>query len=144
MQEYIEFFKAHPILSVAWVGLFIALLVTWFKSALSKVKQVNPQEATLLMNKQDAQIIDVRSKDDFRRGHIVNAVNIPMAEIKNNSNTNLEKYKAKPIILVCSAGMTSAQAAELLVKKGYEQVFNLKGGMGEWQTANLPVSKSKR
>lgn len=144
MHEYIEFFKAHPILSMAWVGLFIALLVTWFKGAVSKVKHVNPQEAVLMVNKQDAQMVDVRSKEDFRRGHIVNAVNIPMAEIKNNTNTHLEKLKDKPIILVCNAGMTSAQAGELLVKQGFEQVFSLKGGMGEWQSANLPVSKSKR
>ncbi|MDF0535980.1 rhodanese-like domain-containing protein [Shewanella yunxiaonensis] len=144
MQEYIEFFKAHPVLTLAWVGLFIAVLVTWLKGAVSKVKNVNAQEATLLINKQDAQVVDVRSKEEFRKGHIVNAVNIPMAEIKNKTNTNLEKYKAKPIILVCNAGMTSVQAGELLVKDGFEQVFSLKGGMGEWQSANMPISKAKR
>ena len=40
--------------------------------------------------------------------------------------------------------MTSGQAAQLLTKQGFENVFNLKGGMGEWQGANLPVVKSKR
>ncbi|BCV68521.1 rhodanese-like domain-containing protein [Shewanella carassii] len=144
MQEYVEFFKAHPMLSLAWVGLFIAVIVTLFKSGFSKVKSVDHQQAIFLMNKEDAKVIDVRAKDDFRKGHILNALNVPMADIKNNQASNLEKYKTTPIILVCNAGMTSSQAAQILVKQGFEKVFNLKGGMGDWQAANMPVSKSKR
>ncbi|TVP10659.1 rhodanese-like domain-containing protein [Shewanella sp. MSW] len=144
MQEYVEFFKAHPMLSLAWVGLFIAVIVTLFKSGFSKVKSVDHQQAIFLMNKEDAKVVDVRAKDDFRKGHILNALNVPMADIKNNQTTNLEKYKTTPIILVCNAGMTSSQAAQILVKQGFEKVFNLKGGMGDWQAANMPVSKSKR
>ncbi|MGI2856039.1 rhodanese-like domain-containing protein [Shewanella algae] len=144
MQEYVEFFKAHPMLSLAWVGLFIAVIVTLFKSGFSKVKSVDHQQAIFLINKEDAKVIDVRAKDDFRKGHILNAQNVPMADIKNNQAANLEKYKTTPIILVCNAGMTSSQAAQILVKQGFEKVFNLKGGMGDWQAANMPVSKSKR
>ncbi|HDS1210878.1 rhodanese-like domain-containing protein [Shewanella algae] len=144
MQEYVEFLKAHPMLSLAWVGLFIAVVVTLFKSGFSKVKTVDHQQAIFLMNKEDAKVIDVRANGDFRKGHIINAQNVPMADIKNNQIANLEKYKTTPIILVCNAGMTSSQAAQILVKQGFEKVFNLKGGMGDWQAANMPVSKSKR
>ena len=142
MQEYINFFHAHTILCVAWAALLVALIVTGFKIAFSKVKNINTQQATLLMNKEEAVVIDVRTKDEFRKGHIVNALNMPMADMKN-SHANLEKYKSKPIILVCNAGMTSSQAGQLLVKDGFEQVYSLKGGMGEWQAANLPVSRKK-
>lgn len=131
-------------LSLAWVGLFVALIVTVFKSSLSKVKNVNHQELTLMVNKQDAKVVDVRSKEEFKKGHIVDALNVTMSEIKNNQTTSLEKYKTSPIILVCNAGMTSAQAAELLVKQGFENIHNLKGGMGDWRSANMPVVKSKR
>jgi rhodanese-related sulfurtransferase len=144
MQEYIEFLKANPMLSLAWIGLLVALLVSVFKSSLSKVKTLDHQQATLLINKQNAKIIDVRSKDEFKKGHIVDAVNIPLSEIKNNQTSALEKFKASPIIMVCSAGMTSAQAAQLMVKAGFESVYNLKGGMSEWQQSNLPVAKQKR
>ncbi|MBV7317499.1 rhodanese-like domain-containing protein [Shewanella sp. NIFS-20-20] len=144
MQEYIEFLKAHPMLSLAWVGLFIALLVTMVKSSLSKVKNVNNHELTMMINRQDAKVIDVRGKEDFKKGHIAGALNVPMADIKNNQATSLEKFKTSPIVMVCSAGMTSSQAAQLLISQGFEQVYNLKGGMGEWQSANLPVQKSKR
>ena len=144
MQEYIEFFKANHMLSLAWVGLFIALIVSVIKSGMSKVKNIPHQDAILLMNKEEAKVIDVRAQDDFKKGHIVGAVNIPLADIKNNQIASLEKYKARPIILVCNAGMTSSQAAQLMVKQGFENVNNLKGGMGDWQAANLPVKKSKR
>lgn len=144
MQEYIEFLKANPMLSLAWIGLLVALLVSVFKSSLSKVKTVDHQQATLLINKQNAKIVDVRSKEEFKKGHIVDAVNIPLAEIKNNQLSALENAKASPIIMVCNAGMTSAQAAQLMVKAGFESVYNLKGGMSEWQQSNLPVAKAKR
>ena len=144
MQEYMEFFKANPMLSIAWVGLFVGLIVVVFKSSVSKVKNVNHQEATLMINKEDAKVVDVRGKEEFKKGHIVGAINLPLADIKNNQLGNLENAKASPIIMVCNAGMTSSQAAQLMVNHGFENVNNLKGGMGEWQSNNLPVSKSKR
>jgi len=123
MQEYIEFFKANPMLSLAWVGLFVVLVVTVIKSSLSKIKTINHQELTMMVNRQDAKVVDVRSSDEFRKGHIVDAVNVTLAEIKNNQTTALEKYKGSPIILVCNAGMTSSQAAQLLSKQGLALVF---------------------
>ncbi|QLE83652.1 MULTISPECIES: rhodanese-like domain-containing protein [Shewanella] len=144
MQEYIEFFRANPLLSLAWVGLFIGLLVSVYKSSVSKVTNVDHQQATLLINKQDAKVVDVRSKEEFKKGHIVGAINIPLSDIKNNQMSALENDKASPIIMVCNAGMVSTQAAQLMVKAGFESVHSLKGGMGDWQQNNLPVSKSKR
>ncbi|QFU25045.1 rhodanese-like domain-containing protein [Shewanella eurypsychrophilus] len=144
MQEYIEFLKANPMLSLAWIGLLIGLIVSVFKSTVSKVTTVDHQQATLLINKQDAKVVDVREKADFKKGHIVGALNVPLSEIKNNQLSALEKFKASPIIMVCNAGMVSSQASQLMVKAGFESVHNLKGGMGDWQSNNLPVSKSKK
>ena len=144
MQEYLEFFKAHPMLSVAWVVLFVALIVTMIKSALSGVKNITHQDLVLKVNRENAKVVDVRSKDEFKKGHIVDALNVPLADIKNNQLAVLEKFKSSPIILVCNTGMTSGQAAQLLAKQGFENLANLKGGMNEWQSANLPVQKSKR
>ncbi|MCJ8302703.1 rhodanese-like domain-containing protein [Shewanella sp.] len=144
MQEYIEFLKANPMLSLAWIGLLIGLIVSVFKSSISKVTTIDHQQATLLINKQNAKVIDVREKGEFKKGHIVDALNVPLSEIKNNQLSALEKFKASPIIMVCNAGMVSSQASQLMVKAGFESVHNLKGGMGEWQSSNLPVTKSKK
>ncbi|MGK0409998.1 MAG: rhodanese-related sulfurtransferase [Shewanella psychromarinicola] len=144
MQEYMEFFKANPMLSLAWIGLFVTLVFSVIKSSISKVKLVSHQELTLMVNKQDARVVDVRGKEEFKKGHIVDALNVTLSEIKNNQVTSLENFKTNPIILVCDSGTTSSQAAQLLTKQGFENVSNLKGGMGEWKGANLPVVKSKR
>jgi len=144
MQEYIEFLEANPMLSLAWIGLLIGLIVSVVKSSISKVINVDNQGATLLINKQSAKVIDVREKGEFKKGHIVDAINVPLAEIKNNQLSALEKYKASPIIMVCNAGMVSSQAAQLMVKAGFESVHSLKGGMGDWRSSNLPVAKSRR
>ncbi|MCL1038650.1 rhodanese-like domain-containing protein [Shewanella corallii] len=144
MQEYIEFFKANPMLSLAWVGLLVAVIVTTVKAAVSGIKNIGNQELSILVNRENAKVVDVRSKEEFKKGHIVDAINVPMADIKNNQLSAVEKFKSTPIILVCNTGMTSSQAAQLLAKQGFENLLNLKGGMGDWQAANLPVKKSKR
>jgi rhodanese-related sulfurtransferase len=141
MQAYIEFFQANPIMSLAWVGLFTALIISVIKSSTSKVKNISHQELTILVNRQNAKIVDVRAKEEFKKGHIIDSLNVTLADIKNNQATSLEKYKTNPIILVCKTGMTSSQAAQLLVKQGFENVHNLKDGVDGWQTANLPLVK---
>ncbi|MCF7982121.1 MAG: rhodanese-like domain-containing protein, partial [Pseudomonadales bacterium] len=54
----------------------------------------------------------------------------------------LEKYKDRPIILVCKMGQHSGAAAKVLAKAGFEQVIRMSGGMAEWGSSNLPVVKS--
>ncbi len=104
---------------------------------------VEPLRATEMINHKDAAVIDVRSAADFATGHIVNAVNIPMNGFKNQMAV-LSKYKGKPIIVNCKSGGQSGAACEQLRKQGFEEVYNLKGGILAWQAANLPLSRKKR
>ena len=104
---------------------------------------VEPLGATEMINHKDATVIDVRSAADFAAGHIVNAVNIPMNGFKNQLAV-LGKYKGKPIIVNCKSGGQSGAACEHLRKQGFEEVYNLKGGILAWQAANLPLSRKKR
>ena len=73
MQEYIDFITNNPMLSAAWVAIAAMLIHSVVKDKLSKTNNINPQEATLLINKQDAIVVDIRSVDEFKKGHIVNA-----------------------------------------------------------------------
>jgi len=72
--------------------------------------------------KEGAVIIDVRSKGEFDSGHIKNAINIPLDQLRNQ----LHKFKDKnqPIITCCASGMRSASAKSLLLTIGYTKVFN--------------------
>lgn len=141
MQEYIDFFSNNPMLSLAWVAIAAMLIHSLVKDKISGVKTITAQEATLLINKQDAIIVDVRSADEFQKGHIVNAKNITLSQIEKGSFSAIENNKQSPIIVVCESGTRSTSAAAKLVKAEFAQVTSLFSGMSGWKAANLPTTK---
>ncbi|WP_085991923.1 rhodanese-like domain-containing protein [Oceanobacillus senegalensis] len=76
-----------------------------------------------------AQLIDVREPQEFQRGHILGARNIPVTQLKQRL---VELRKDKPVYLYCQGGSRSARAAQLLHKKGYQDIYQLKGGFKKW------------
>jgi rhodanese-related sulfurtransferase len=141
MQEYIDFFSNNLILTIAWIVLAAMVVNSFLKDKLTGVKSVNTQEATFLINKQNAIVVDIRSQDEYKKGHIVNAKNIPLSQIEQGNLAGIESHKETPIILVCDSGARTSGAATKLVKAGFTQVHNLLAGMGGWQSANLPTTK---
>jgi len=97
-------------------------------------------QATLLINQQNALVLDVREAADYEKGHMLNARNIALGELEPRA-AEIEKYKAKPLIVVCDDGNRSGRAATALRKQGFEQVFTLSGGIGAWRQAGLPLEK---
>jgi rhodanese-related sulfurtransferase len=102
---------------------------------------VNTLEATQMMNRQDALVIDQRGAEEFAKGHIVNARNIPLAEFESRLR-DLEKQKRKPVIVYCDRGNRSNGAAALLRKNGFEKAFSLARGLDAWRQAGLPLEKA--
>ena len=100
---------------------------------------ISVADATLKLNREDAVIIDVRETHEWDRGHIPNARHIALGQIGKRMH-ELEKFKARPIIVVCASGNRSSSACGALKRAGFEQVFNLAGGIGAWSEANLPVT----
>ncbi|MFD1038463.1 rhodanese-like domain-containing protein [Virgibacillus byunsanensis] len=76
-----------------------------------------------------AQLIDVREPQEFKRGHILGARNIPMTQMRHRL---IELRKDKPVYLYCQSGSRSTRAAQLLHKKGYQDINQLKGGFKKW------------
>ena len=141
MDQVIEFVTNHYILSGLFVALSVALVYTTVASQLSSLKELSTHEATLLMNKEDAMVLDIRPAAEFKKGHILGAKQIKAELVTKAEFSSLEKHKDKPTIVVCAMGMTAKRTASQLMKDGFEQVTVLKGGMNAWQGANLPVSK---
>lgn len=141
MEEFVEFLTANFVLSGLWIVLFVALIYSFIAGALSKVKEINNHQTTELMNKQDGVVLDIRGQADFRKGHILGAKNVASDKILKGDLAEVEKYKSKPIIVVCNMGISAKPVANRLHKAGFEQVSVLKGGMGSWTSASLPVSK---
>ncbi|HIP52673.1 MAG TPA: rhodanese-like domain-containing protein [Chromatiales bacterium] len=141
MQQIIEFAGNHWELVLALVvvsGLLVHNLTVGDKG------NVTPLEAVDLINRKEAVVVDVRPTADYSKGHVLHAVNIPSNGFASQIDT-LKKYKekARPIIVACRSGAQSAHAAKLLRKAGFEEVYNLRGGILAWQSANLPVSRKK-
>lgn len=143
MQEYMEFFQQNMIMCLVWVGVLAALIMSIYKSSTAKYKIVDTGGLTYLINRENGVVIDIRSKDEFKHGHIAGSVHILPSEIKSGTLTTIEKYKATPIIVVCKLGQTAAESANLLVKAGFENVSLLKNGMGAWNENNLPLVSDK-
>lgn len=141
MEQLIPFLSNNPILSAAWIGIFVAIIVTSIRIKLSPVKQLSPQELTFSVNKEEAVVIDIRPDADFKKGRIIDSQHLNSEKVTKKDFSSLEKYKGKPIILVCAAGLTASNVANQMLKAGFSQVNLLKGGMSAWQNAGLPVVK---
>jgi rhodanese-related sulfurtransferase len=137
MTRFLEFFVNHWILSGLWVVLFSAL-IAYVNSKTGK--GVTPHQATLLINKQDGVFLDIRERKDFEKGHIVDALNIPLAKLHERI-IELDKKKELPIVVVCQMGQQSAEAVKALEAKGFTKVSRMSGGMNEWLVQSLPVVK---
>jgi len=101
---------------------------------------ISTLQATLLINQQNALVLDVREAAEYAKGHVLNSRHMAMSELGARS-AEIEKYKARPVIVVCESGNRSDKAAAGLRKQGFAQVFSLSGGIGAWQQAGLPLEK---
>jgi len=99
---------------------------------------VTPQQAINLVNSEEGIFLDIRDGKEFKQGHIVDAVHLPLAQL-GSKVSELEKYKAKPIIVVCKMGQTASGATKQLRAAGFDRAQKMTGGMMEWTTLKLPV-----
>lgn len=106
-------------------------------------KQVNPAQATQLINREDAHIVDVREADEFAGGHLPEARNIPLAKLTERAG-EIERFKGKPVIVCCASGMRSGKACGELAKLGFSNIVSLAGGVDAWSAAGYPLKKGAR
>ncbi len=104
---------------------------------------LNPVEATQLINREDAYILDVREVDEFAGGHLPEAKNIPAGKLLDRIH-ELEKFKEKPVLVCCAAGIRSNKACAELKKNGFSKIHSLAGGVDAWLAAGYPVKKGTR
>ncbi len=76
-----------------------------------------------------AQLIDVREQNEFEGGHILGARNIPLSQLKMRIN---ELRPDKPVYLYCQSSIRSGRAAQTLRRKGFKDLYHLKGGFKKW------------
>ncbi len=109
----------------------------------SGANDVNPAAATLLINREDAQVIDVREAEEFAAGHLPDARNVPLAKLADRIG-EIERFKDRPVIVCCASGVRAGKACGQLGKLGFAKVHNLSGGIDAWVAAGYPVKKGTR
>lgn len=138
-----EFIQQNIFLVVIAVVSGIALLVQTIRRPGSGGNALNATQATQLINREDAQVIDVREPGEYANGHLPEARNIPLARIEERAG-ELDKYKDSPLLVVCQTGARSASACKQLGKLGFSRVHNLEGGIDAWRTAGLPLKRGAK
>ena len=118
----------------------IMILWSMFGNRFRGVKEANTNDALQLINHKGAFVLDVREPAEYANGHLLGAELIPLTQLKSRIG-ELEKYKAQPMLVVCRSGNRSATACAILSNRGFDQAYNLTGGMMAWQKANLPTQK---
>ncbi len=139
MPQLLEFFHNHMLLFAAAGVVLMLLIVNETTATLLGEVRINATEAVRLINDRDAVIVDLRPAAEFKRGHLLNAINLPFAKIEERAS-EIGKDKARPVLLYCALGSIASQAAAKLKKLGYTDVYPLKGGLNAWTGANLPVT----
>lgn len=91
-------------------------------------KEISYKNLKELMKNKTVYLIDVRSNQEYEEGHLDGAINISLYNIEKQIG-NYVKNKTDIIILYCSSGGRSREAKRILENSGYEEVYNLKGGI---------------
>jgi rhodanese-related sulfurtransferase len=124
------------LLTVALASGFALLL-----PVLTKGSGLDPQAMVQLMNRDKAVVIDVCEPDEFARGHVMGAKNVPLGQLEDKLG-QVVKNKSTQLIMVCQVGARSARAAASARKLGYDNVQSLSGGLRAWVAASMPTEKA--
>ena len=131
MDRALEFVGHHPFL----FGVLAVLAVLFFTIENKRSgKKISPNTLGMMVNSQNAQLIDIRAKKKFITGYIQGSRNIPFVELKDR----LTEIRAieDPVIIICDMGIQAGAAVQMI---GKDSVFRLDGGIGGWQAAGMPL-----
>jgi rhodanese-related sulfurtransferase len=139
MDQYIDFVGKNLMLFLLLATLVGMIIWTEFRRFTRGFQEISPIEAVTLINHEEALLLDVREDAELSQGRIARAKHIPLSVLKQRVE-ELNKYRGKPVITFCRSGNRSIEASTLLKKNEFEKVFHMKGGLIEWENANLPKS----
>lgn len=135
MQQLADFVVNHWMLVTAFCAVLGLLLATIVRGA----GGLAPQEAVGLMNRDGAVAIDVRPREEYDAGHIIDALHLPMAELAQ-AGERLARHRERPLVVYCNRGAQSQQAVRELARQGFTRAQSLNGGLNAWRAENLPLA----
>ena len=117
--------------------ILLLLLIAGVSAA--AVVPLSTKDAKSLMDKTpNLYILDVRTPEEYRHTRMKNSILIPDYDLEKRIH---EVPKNRPILVICAVGARSKQASDLLVGKGYKEVYHLNNGLVGWYRAGFPLEK---
>lgn len=143
MDAFIVFLQKSPFNMMLFGGavatgamLLWPLLMRPFRAG----REVSALEAVQLINRKDALVVDVRDTGEYEAGHVAGARHVPEKQLTERLR-ELEKFRERPIIVTCRSGTRSQVAVQVLRRNGFNEAVNLRGGIGAWEQAGMPLEK---
>lgn len=138
MDSIFSFAGQHVGLFAALGVILVLLAVNEATGSLGGLKRMSIADAVRLINDREPLLIDCRTPAEFKRGHLLNALNVSLNRFDEEIG-RVGKDKSRPVLVYCQMGPRSDSAFKKLVERGYSEVYVLKGGINAWQGASLPV-----
>ena len=137
MALFLEFFAQQWVLFAALLAVVVMLVMHETRKS---GPSLTPQQAINLVNAEDGVFVDLRDAAEYKAGHIVDAMHIPATKLGARMD-ELNKFRQRPVILVCKMGQSAGAAGKQLKIAGFEKVYKMGGGMMEWGNLQLPTVK---
>lgn len=123
------------LLLVSGAALFLPTL-----STLISGKGLSPTEATIWINRRKAHVLDLRTEEAFKEGHLPGARLASAANLEGAIEA-LKLDRKRPLVLVCNTGTQARRVISQVQKLGFTEVGVLEGGVQAWKSAALPLVK---
>ncbi len=125
-------------ISTQW--LLLAILIFAGACTSQSENVVSPAKFSELMMEDNVLIVDVRTPEEYKSDRIEGAININIFD--KDFKSRIEALDtAKTILVYCRSGRRSGKASKAFTKSGFSTIYDLKGGMVAWYSANMPVQR---
>jgi rhodanese-related sulfurtransferase len=139
MDQLLSFVQQHPALFAALAVVIVLIIANEVHGNVAGGKRLTALEAVRFINDRDPVIVDLRTGADYKRGHLLHAVNAPFA--KFDEYLGQFKDKTRPMLVYCALGSMGPAVADKLRNSGYAEVYPLRGGINAWLMNSLPVTQ---
>ncbi|MDR5778301.1 rhodanese-like domain-containing protein [Caballeronia sp. LZ065] len=135
-----KFFTEYQNIALIVIALVSGALLLWPAIMRRGRGGISAAEATTLINRRNAVVVDLRPAAEFASGHLPSSRNLEVSELQAKIG-QIAKNKSNPVVLVCQTGQQSQRASRSVSEAGYAEVHVLEGGVDAWQKAGMPVVK---
>ena len=125
------------------IAFFLLGILSFFNCKTNQsegIQLITTSEFEEISKIEGVQLVDVRTPNEFKEGHLPNALNIDFLD--KNFEINIQQLdKTRPVALYCQGGTRSAKCASQLIVKGFVKVYDLDHGFSEWKSSGLEIEK---